>query len=224
MQTTHDVPRRSRVLLVDDHPAIRAGLANAIAQTTDLVVSAEAGDIPSALAAAEAQPPDVAVVDLQLGEADGLDLVKALRAKSPSLPMLVFSMHNESLHAERALRAGARGYLNKQVSMESVVAGLRQLLAGAIHVSPAMSSRLLSKMVHGPGRDDPEQAVARLSQREYEVFRLIGQGIGPKAAAGKLGVSVKTIETYREQIKSKLNLPDARQLLRRAMQHVESDS
>jgi DNA-binding NarL/FixJ family response regulator len=219
---------KKRVLLVDDHPVVRQGLADVLNAQPDLAVCGEAGDAATALALADSLSPDVAVVDLTLGATDGLDVVKPLKRGRRSVPSVVFSMGDERRYAERALRAGARGYVMKSEPPATVLAAVRRVLGGAVFVSEAVAARLLSKIADGDGDGDAEtgaadvDAVARLSQREYEVFRLIGQGAGPTEVAQRLGVSVKTVETYRENIKSKLKLPGGRELLRQAMRHVEA--
>lgn len=211
---------KKRVLVVDDHPAIRQALAQSLNAQPDLVVCGEAGDAASALARAEELSPDVAIVDLMLGESDGLDVVKLLKRARPGVPALVFSMGDERRYAERALHAGARGYVMKSEPTETVLAAVRLILAGEVFVSGAMTARLLSRIADGDAADIGDEGVSRLSDRERDVFRLIGQGLGPTAIAQRLGVSVKTIETYRENIKAKLHLPDARALIRRATEHV----
>jgi DNA-binding NarL/FixJ family response regulator len=210
---------KARVFLVDDHPIVRQGLVQLINQEPDLLVCGEAEDVPRALAAVESGRPDVVVIDLFLRESDGFELIKSLRTSRPALPLLVLSMHKESLHAERALRAGARGYIMKQEATGQVLAALRTVLRGAIYLSPAMSSRLVAKLV------DPRGAMAgpsleRLSDREFEVFGLIGAGVGPTEMAARLGLSVKTIEAYRENIKQKLALRSGSELTRLAIQHA----
>jgi DNA-binding NarL/FixJ family response regulator len=214
--------KRTTILLVDDHPLVRRGLAQLINAQADLLVCGEAGTPDEALAAAATLRPGMAIVDLGLGNADGLDLVKALAARHPQLPVLVCSMHQEATHAERALRAGAKGYVMKEESDGTVLAAIRRVLSGQIHVSEQVASRMLLKLVN-PGAAHAAPTVDRLSDREYEVFGLIGRGVGPSEIARRLGVSVKTVETHREHIKQKLKLPNGRELLRAAMRHAESN-
>ena len=209
------------VLLVDDHALVRHGLSEIINAEDDLSVFAEAATAAEALDAVRRARPDLAIVDLSLGDADGLELVKALLAVHPDLPVLVCSMHDEAAYAERALRAGARGYVMKQESNQTVLAAVRRVLSGDVHVGPRVASRMLLKLV-GPQSAEAEAGVGSLSDREFEVFRLIGRGAGPTEIARHLGVSVKTVETHREHIKRKLGLPNGRELTRAAVLHAES--
>ena len=207
------------VLLVDDHPLVRHGLGELLRSEPDLCLFAEAATPDEALAAVATRRPDLAIVDLMLGEADGLDLVKSLLARHPDLPVLVCSMHNESVYAERALRAGARGYVMKQEPNAAVLAAIRRVLSGQIHVGERVASNMLLKLVN-PQAAGRQGGVQQLSDREFEVFSLLGRGAGPSEIARQLGVSVKTVETHREHIKRKLRLPNGRELLRAAMLHA----
>ena len=218
-------PAPARVLLVDDHPIVRQGLAQLIEREADLSVCGEADTLADALDAVESLGPDVVLVDLLLRDNDdGFQLIKLLHARFPALPLLVLSMHKESLYAERALRAGARGYIMKHEVAQQVLAALRIVLGGTIYLSPAMSSRLVSRIVD-PGAaadddDDARPALERLSVREYEVFQLIGRGVGPTEIAARLGLSVRTVESYRESVKQKLGLRSGAQLTRAAIEHA----
>jgi DNA-binding NarL/FixJ family response regulator len=211
------------VFLVEDHPVVRDGVARLINSEADLTVCGEAGDLDGARRGIATSSPDVVVIDLLLGDADGLDLVRSLKSERPEMPTLVLSMYKESLYAERALRAGARGYVTKLAPTETVLTALRRVLSGAIYVSEAMATVLMSKLVGGSAHEPPAGDVSRLSDREFEVFRLIGRGVGPGEIATRLGLSVKTVESHRENIKQKLNLPNGRELIRAAMQHVEDE-
>ena len=213
--------RKFNILLVDDHPVVRHGLTTLINAQADLHVCGEAADPDQALAEVQHLRPDLAVVDLGLGDADGLDLVKALRDRHPDLSVLVCSMHSESAYAERSLRAGARGYVMKQESNGVVLAAIRRVLSGQIHLSERIASQMLLKLVD-PVAAGAEPGVQQLSDREFEVFRLIGRGFGPSDIARHLDVSVKTVETHREHIKKKLRLANGRELTRAAMRHAES--
>lgn len=215
---------RRRVYLVEDHPIVRDGLAQLISDQDDLVTCGAAEDPDTALRQFEQASPDVAVIDLLLGDADGLELVRALKQRFPLVPTLVLSMHKESLYAERALRAGARGYVAKLAPTESVLVAIRRVLDGGIYVSDATATRLVSKLVGGAEGDGPDPAadISRLSDREFEVFRMIGRGLGPSEIARQLGVSVKTVETHREHIKRKLRLANGRELARAAVLHAAS--
>ncbi len=187
----------------------------------DLEVVSEAEDAAAALRAVEARRPDLLVVDLSLPGRSGLELIKDLAALYPDLPMLVLSMHDETLYAERALRAGARGYLMKSAGGQAVLRAIRDVLAGQIHVSPAVSSRLLQTLAGRNPSPDPSPH-RRLSDREFEVFRLLGEGLGTREVARRLNIGIKTIETHRAHIKEKLGVHDAPGLVREAVRWVES--
>lgn len=214
-----DARPRSRVLLIDDHPIVRQGLAQLIDREPDLKVCGEAEGAADAPAAVDSLRPDVVMIDLLLKETDGFELIKSLHARHPTLPMLVLSMHKETLYAERALRAGAKGYIMKQEAAHLVLAALRTVLSGAIYLSQAMSSRLVTKLVD-PRNADPRTSLERLSAREFEVFQLIGQGVGPTEIASRLGLSVKTVESYRDTVKQKLGLRTGAELTRAAIEHA----
>lgn len=208
-----------RVLIVDDHPFMRAGLAQTIKDRSGMTVCGEAGNIPEALQLMGQHRPDLAVVDLSLGEESGLDLIKAIKDQWPATRILVSSMHDETLFAERVLRAGALGYVNKGETPEVFVAALERVGSGQVYLSERMTSRMLGRMLG----DNPQQdgdPIAKLSNRELEVFELIGNGLVTKQIAARLGLSPKTIETYREHIKAKLNLANASELTRHAVQWV----
>jgi len=209
----------ARVLVVDDHPVVRQGLRLLIDHEPDLEVCAEAETAADALQAVAAHGPDVAIVDLSLKGASGLGLIKDLRVRHADLPVLVLSMSDEGVYAERALRAGARGYLMKEAATDEVLTALRRVLDGGVYLSDAMASRLLAQFVRGVPSDGGS-AVDRLSDRELEVFGLIGHGLGTSEIARRLHLSPKTIETYRAHIKRKLNLADATELLQHAICYV----
>ena len=214
---------KARVFVVDDHPIVRGGLAQLINREADLQVCGEAADAATAFDGIETLKPDVAVVDLSLNGPDGLELVKNLRSRQIAVPIVILSMHDESLYAERALRAGARAYLMKQEATEQVLVALRRVLAGDIYVSDRMASRLLGQMTSGrpsAGRSPLEC----LSDRELEVFRSIGRGCGTRQIAEELHLSVKTVESYRMHIKEKLGLSSSVELVRCAIAWcVEAD-
>ena len=211
---------KKQVFLVDDHPLVRQALCELINQEGDMAVCGEAEGAPAALRSIAALKPDVAVVDLTLKEGSGLDLVKDLKLRQPNLPVLVLSMHDESTYAERLLRSGARGYVMKDQASDKVVIALRKVLSGEVYLSDKMSARILHKLVGGaPATASP---VDLLSDRELQVFELIGQGIGTRRIAEKLHLSVKTVETYREHIKLKLKLDNATDLLQHAIQWTQS--
>src|SRR4051812_15221957 len=194
---------KTRVVLVDDHPVVRQGLARLINDEADLTVCAEADGAAAALEVIQQLKPDLVVVDISMGGTDGIELIKDLRVRFPGLPALVLSMHDESLYAERVLRAGAKGYVMKQEAPEKVMTAIRRVLAGEVYVSEKIAGRLLKAMsgTKGPASESP---LDRLSDRELQVFRLIGSGLSVREIADKLFLSVKTIETHREHIKEKL--------------------
>jgi len=214
---------KARVFVVDDHPIVRGGLAQLINQECDLQVCGEAACAATALDGIAALKPDVAVVDLALHGPDGLELVKNLRLHNIPVPVVILSMHDESLYAERALRAGARAYLMKQEAAEQVLVALRRVLAGDIYVSERMASRLLGRIAGA--RPAPGDSPLRgLSDRELDVFRRIGRGHGTRQIAEDLHLSVKTVESHRTHIKEKLGLASAVELVRCAVEwRVESD-
>jgi DNA-binding NarL/FixJ family response regulator len=197
---------------VDDHPIVRERLAELINQEPDLTVCGEADDSRGALKAVESLRPDLAIVDISLKDTYGIELIKQLKDLYPKFPMLVLSMHDESLYGERALRAGARGYLNKQEASKRVITAIRRILAGDIFVSDKMAATILQKMAGGaPGGGSPTDV---LTDRELEVFQLLGQGLGVKEIAQNLFISVKTVEAHREHIKQKMKFKDSNELLR----------
>ncbi|MGZ8899095.1 MAG: response regulator [Limisphaerales bacterium] len=213
-------PARKRILIVDDHPMMRDGLRQLIANEPDLEVVGEAGDANEALDEAEKLKPDLAIVDITLRSSNGLDLIKDLQIRAPRTAVLVLSMHDESLYAERVLRAGGRGYIMKQEGGKRIIEGIRQVATGHTFVSPAVSARILDSFT-GHNRQD-KAAVEKLTDREFEVFQLIGQGLSTKEMADKLHVSVKTIEVHRVNIKEKLKTPTAPDLIRYAVRWVEA--
>lgn len=202
---------KARVLLVEDHPIVRHGLAMLIDDEPDLWVCGQVGTIKDAIASANKLKPDVVVVDITLGDGNGLDLIRELHEQRPKLAILALSMHDEAVYAERALRAGAKGYVMKQEAMDTVMTAIRRVLAGDVHVSEKMASRMVRKLVN-PG--ETTSPLEKLSEREFEVFRLIAKGIGPSEIAQRLSLSVKTVETHREHIKEKLGLKTGAELTR----------
>lgn len=207
---------KKRILIVEDHPIFRLGLCELINQELDLEVCGQARDVAEALEQIALLQPDLIVADITLEHSDGLDLVKELNQRARRLPVLVLSMHDELLYAERALHAGALGYIMKQEAMESVVSGIRQVLAGKIVLNERVKEHLLASLTHRAG-DDRRLPIERLTDRELEVFRLIGQGLSTRDIARRLHLSIKTIGTYRERIKEKLQLKHANELMRYAV-------
>lgn len=212
-------PAKKRILIVDDHPMMRDGLRQLIANEPDLEVVAEADDAPAALDAAGEFKPDIAIVDITLRESNGLELIKDLQIRAPQIAVLVLSMHDESLYAERVLRAGGRGYIMKQEGGKRIIEGIRRILSGGAYVSENISSRILNAF---SGRSQNTSAVQTLTDREFEVFQLIGQGLSTQEMADKLKVSVKTVEVHRVNIKTKLGIPTAPELIRYAVRWLES--
>jgi DNA-binding NarL/FixJ family response regulator len=210
-------PAKTRILVVDDHALVRHGLTALIGNEPDLEVCGQAADVAGGLAQAAALRPDLAVVDLSLQNGHGLDLIRQLRARFEDVKVLVLSMHDEALFAERALRAGALGYINKQEATGRIVEAIRQVLAGKVYLSAPMTERLL-RQVAGPPGVQARLPAERLSDRELTVFQMIGQGLSTRQIAERLFLSVKTVETYREHIKSKLGLKNAAELSRHAAQ------
>jgi DNA-binding NarL/FixJ family response regulator len=212
---------RTRVIIVDDHPIIRKGLSDLINQEKDLVVCGQAEDAHEAMDIIKTLEPDIAVVDISLKETSGIELIKDVKTRYPNLPVLALSMHDESLYAERALRAGAKGYIMKAEATEKVITAIRKVLSGELYVSDRMAAKMVRKLV-GSEPVTGASAIDRLSDRELEVFLLIGQGQGTRQIAEKLHLSVKTIETYRAHMKEKLNLENAAELLQYAIRWVNS--
>jgi DNA-binding NarL/FixJ family response regulator len=213
---------RYKVLVVDDHPIVRQGLTQLIGQESDIYVCGEAEDAPAALEAIEKLQPHIALVDISLRETNGIELIKDIKIRYPRLPVLVLSMHQESFYAERVLRAGARGYVTKEEATEKVIAAIRHVLAGQVYLSDRMASKMLSKLVEGrPGTDG--MSIERLSDRELEVFEFIGHGLTTRQISQRLNRSIKTIESHRANIKRKLKLQNATELLQYAVQWVQSE-
>jgi DNA-binding NarL/FixJ family response regulator len=219
--TAPPAPSRRRVLLVDDHPMMRAGLAHLIERQPDLTVCGEAANPAEALTALPATNPEIVLADLTMPGRSGLEFVKDVHAILPILPILVVSMHDEAVFAERALRAGARGYIMKEAGGEAVVAAIRQILRGEIYVSPAMSARILEN-VSGRKPRGSESPIEKLSDREFEIFQLIGQGKSTRDIAAQLHLSPKTVDVHRSHLKEKLELKDATSLIRFAVRWVET--
>ena len=206
-----------RVLIVDDHPIVRQGLRWLIEQEADLVVCAEAGNAAEAMDQLVKSKPNLMLVDISMKGPDGLELTKSIRSLRPTLPILIVSMHDETLYAERVLRAGAKGYIMKEEVAQNMIEAVRRVLAGDIYISDRMRQRIL-RGVAGQRNAPNVFSVERLSDRELEVFRLIGQGRSTRQVAEELHLSVKTIETYRAHIKEKLSISNATELVRQAVQ------
>jgi DNA-binding NarL/FixJ family response regulator len=209
--------KKYRVLLVDDHPIVRQGLALLIDREADLSVCGEADGAHSAFHAIETLRPDIVVLDISLNGPDGLEVLKEIRVKTGSLPVLILSMHDESIYAERAMRAGANGYIMKQEATEKVLVAIRRILQGDVYLSDRLTTTMLQQYVRG-GAATKSSPLLNLTDRELEVFRLIGEGHGTRQIADELHLSVKTIESYQAHIKEKLALRNARELVQHAIE------
>lgn len=209
------------IIIVEDHPIFRMGMKEMIEHEPDMCVCGEAGDVACALKLIRENKPDLVVVDLSLKDSNGLELVKEIAEHHKPTLSLVLSMHDEALHAERCILAGAKGYIMKQEASESVVLAIRRIMAGHIHVSPTIMSHILNSFQKQPDSVN-ESPLKRITDRELEIFQLIGRGMSPKQIAGQLNISVKTIGTYRERIKEKLGLNSAGELVRHAVIWAET--
>jgi DNA-binding NarL/FixJ family response regulator len=216
------VKSKRTVFVIDDHPIVRDGLTQLINREPDLTVCGTAEDIYEALKAMQTLKPDIALADISLKGADGIELIKNLKIRMPALPVLVLSIHDESIYAPRALRAGARGFIMKQEATENVLLALRRVLSGEIYLSKRMANKMLQQFVGASGTAQ-KFSIDRLSDRELEVFRLIGQGHGTRRIAEELRLSVKTVESYREHIKEKMTLSDASELVQHAIQWLQRE-
>jgi DNA-binding NarL/FixJ family response regulator len=204
---------KKRVLIIDDHPVFRAGLAGLLSMEADLTVCAEAQDAAQAMHALERLQPDLVLMDMSLPGKGGLELLKDFRALSPQTPVLMISMHDETLYAERVIRAGGRGYIMKQEGPERIIQGIRKVLAGGIFVSERIAALLLDALAGSKSGASP---VSTLSDREFEVYRLLGQGREPHEISQILHISIKTVDTHRMHIRQKLGLRNATELIHHA--------
>lgn len=218
----NDPATAHRVLVIDDHSIVRHGLSLLLQREADLAVCGEAGSFDEALELAAARQPAVALVDITLKDRSGLDLIKELAARHPGIRCLVLSMHDEAEYADRALRAGARGYVMKEDADEVVVEAIRRVLKGEIYVSPVMSNRLIHQLSREKPETDAFAGVASLTEREREVFECLGEGLSTRKIAEKYGLSERTVEVHRANIKKKLRVEDAAQVLREAVRWVEA--
>lgn len=210
---------KKKILLVEDHPIFRLGLAELINQEERLIAFGQSEDVESAIKEIENEKPDLIIADITLKNSDGIDLVRYVKQHHKNIPVLVLSMHDEYLYAQRALHAGARGYIMKQEAMESVVTAIEQVLAGKIYLNENVKEHILSN-ISSPGEVTRKSPIDRLTDRELQVFKLIGKGYSSRDIANRLFLSIKTIGTYRERIKNKLNLKHANELVRCAV-HFE---
>lgn len=215
--------QRKRILLVDDHPLVREGLSALIRATPDLAVAGEAGSVEEACKLLDAQRPDLVLIDLILRGKDGIDLIKQVRGQHPALRMLVLSMHEEAVYAERVLRAGAHGYIMKEMPSSQILKAIRSVLSGEIYVSPAITTRMLKQVLDKDARSRPSDSLENLSNRELQVFLSIGNGLSSKEIAERLNLDIKTIQTYREHIKRKFGLRNATCLIHYATQWANNN-
>lgn len=215
-EQTVSAPKKT-VLIVDDHPLLRQGLAMLINQQKDMRVCGEAEEARTAMQSIAQKRPDIVILDLTLKGPDGLELLKTIRASDPDLPVLILSMHDESIYAERALRARANGYIMKQEATEKVLVAMRRILDGDVYLSDSMSRKMLQQYIDG-SPSLLESRIASLSDRELEVFCRIGEGRATREIAEDLHLSVKTVETYQAHIKEKLGLRSGRELIQHAIQ------
>ena len=208
--------KRARILLVDDHPLVRERLTEVLNREPDLHVSGEAEDRHEALEAIRASRPGLVIVDLTLKNSDGMELIKDIHHRWPALPMLVVSMHDESLYAERVIRAGARGYITKQEATRNILLAVRRVLAGGIYLNDKIAARIIGRLANHPDKllAAPTELLA---DRELQVFELTGRGLNTREIAARLRLSVKTVETYRARIRVKLKLKDGGELLQLAI-------
>ena len=208
---------QSRVIVVDDHPIVRQGLAQMIDREPDLTVCGEAEEAHAAMQAITQRRPDIMILDISLNGPDGLELLKSIRASDPDLPVLILSMHDEAIYAERALRARANGYIMKQEATEKVLVAVRRILNGELYLSDRMSNKMLQHYIGG-APSMIQSRISSLSDRELEVFCLIGEGRATREIAEELHLSIKTVETYQAHIKEKLALRSGRELIQHAIQ------
>jgi DNA-binding NarL/FixJ family response regulator len=208
-----------RLLIVDDHPVFRHGISQLIAQLKEVTICGEAENAQAALAAMRNMRPDIVLLDVSMPGTNGIELIKVMLAEQPKLSILVLSMHDESLYALRALRAGAKGYVMKQQAMENVLDALRKVVGGGIYVSPDFSEKLVFRAIQG-SESDLGSPVDKLSDRELEVLQLFGHGKSTREIAEMLHLSVKTIETHRAHIKEKLGFKDAESMVKFAVEWV----
>lgn len=213
---------KAKIFLVDDHPMVREHLTALIQSEPDLEVCGEAADAPTALAMVTSIRPDLVILDISLKRSHGLELLKDLRAVWPDLPVLILSMHDETLYAERALAAGAMGYITKQEATLNVLSAIRKVVGGEVYLSEHMSARMMKKMI-GSGSPEPATPMEALTDREFEVYQMIGRGLGTRQIADELRLGIKSVESYRARIREKLRLADGNQLLQHAIHWTQGN-
>ena len=220
--STSPAVKKHRLFIVDDHPITRQGIAVLINQEADMTVCGEADSAPLAMDLIPKAAPDLAIIDITLKTTSGIELMKNIKALLPDMPVLIMSMHDESLYAERALRAGAKGYIMKHEASEKILIAVRRVLSGELYLSEKMKEKMLHRLVKSR-KEEVVFSIDTLSDREMEVFQLIGNGYSTRQIAGKLNLSVKTIDSYREHLKLKLRLEKGADLVRHAIQWVRSE-
>ena len=218
--TIGPLPAKARIMIVDDHVIVRQGIAQLVNREPDLDVRYEAGDADSAMALLTAEPVDLAIVDISLPGTSGLELVKMMHTQKPNLPILMMSMHDEALYSDRAFRAGAKGYVMKQEATERLLMAIRKILNGGVYVSDRMQTVMVQRFLSS-GMDQKVSFIDNLTDREFEILRMIGQGLTVSEIAAKLGRSVKTVEAHRANLREKLGLKRAAELARFATQWAE---
>lgn len=215
--------RKKKVLIVEDHPIVRYGIKRILNSEPDLTVCGDVESAEQAIESLKTIMPDIMVVDISLKHTDGLQLTRIMRAKHPDLPILILSMHDERIYANKALRAGASGYVMKEESTEKLVSAIRNILKGDIYVSEDVKKNVLQTMA-GKKNESNNTSITKLSDREYEIFLLIGTGLGCRAIARKLGVSIKTVETHRTRVKHKMGLDSSARLMLAAMEWAQREN
>ncbi len=218
--TISPLPEKARIMIVDDHVIVRQGIAQLVNREPDLDVCCEAGDAESALAVLRSRAVDLAIVDISLPGTSGIELVKLLHQQQAELPVLMMSMHDEALYSDRAFRAGARGYVMKQEATEKLLMAIRKILNGGVYVSDRMQTVMVQRFLSS-GMDQKVSFIDNLTDREFEILRMIGQGLSVSEIAAKLGRSVKTVEAHRANLREKLGLKRAAELARFATQWAE---
>lgn len=214
------LPARNRVFLVDDHAMFREGLRQLIEREPDMTVCGDAADAATALAGIQTTEPDLVIVDISLGGASGIDLIKMIKNQYEDLPVLVVSMHEESLYSERALRAGAMGYVMKHEPSKTVKTAIRKVLDGDLYLSQKMAGSMVAKLMHGSA-EQFSSPIEKLSDRELEVFRMLGQGKPVRLIAEEMNVTIPTVNSFRNRIKEKLNLKSSTEVMLHAIQWVQ---
>jgi DNA-binding NarL/FixJ family response regulator len=210
-----------KVLLVDDHPVVRGGIAKFLEKEKDIVISGEADSASEAIKLINQDMPDIAIVDISLkGDTDGIELIKTIKTRFPEVNTLCLSMYEESVYAERVIRAGAKGYVQKSFDPQNLISAIRRIMEGKLYLSDDISDRIISKLLHGRSKDSADNPVDILSDREFQVFILTGNGYGSKEISEKMNLSVHTIESHKKNIKDKLNIENTAELNRQSIQWV----